>query len=140
MRFFFTNIFAIILAILTIGFSQPSFAQEEGEVEPTVDNLFVRFQPISVSIVRDFKVQGQLSVTLYLGLNKASTEDVIENLRPKIRDSLLNSLTRVANTRVNPYRPVDIDLIVIFMQTGLDELLGEGVAEVLIQSAAAQPS
>lgn len=138
MRVFLKEICALGIVCLATSVSQPAFAQEEGEA--IVDNLFVPFAPISVSIVRDYKVQGQLAVTFFLGINKASSEDVIENIRPKVRDGLINSLTRVANTRVNPYKPVDLELIGIFMQNSVDEVLGAGVAEVLIQSVAAQPN
>ncbi|MCK5040794.1 MAG: hypothetical protein KAR62_00805 [Sphingomonadales bacterium] len=119
-----------------------AWAQDEEEVdtEVSVDNVFVEFAPIAVSIIREYRIRGMLNVTFYLSVDKASTVDKIEELRPKLRDGLIQSLTRVANTRVNPRRPVDLELIGLFMQRSVDEILGADMAQVLIQSAAAQPS
>jgi len=114
--------------------------EEDVEIEQTVDNVFVVFEPISVSIIREYRIRGQLAVTFVLSVDKVSTVDEIERLRPKVRDGLIQGLTRVANTRVNPHRPVDLELIGLFMQRSVDDILGANMAKVLIQSAAAQPS
>lgn len=134
----------ILCGMFSVSFISPPvvIAQDEEEVdsEQTVDDVFVEFRPISVSIIREYRIQGMLSVTFYLSVDKASTVDEIERLRPKVRDGLVHSLTRVANTRVNPRRPVDLELIGLFMQRSVDDILGTGMANVLIQSATAQPN
>lgn len=127
------------IVALSLFWQQPALAQDEDVSEPEVDNVFVEFQPISVAIIRDYRIQGQLAVTLFLSVNKASSVERIEELRPKLTDKLIQSLTRIANTRVSPNKPVDLQLIGRFLQTNVDEVLGEDVAKVLIQSAAAQP-
>lgn len=134
---------ALSLALITptMAVYNPAIAQdEEQKIEQVVDDVFVEFRPITVSIIREYRLQGQLSVTFFLGVDKTSTVDEIERLRPRLRDGLVQSLTRVANTRVNPRRPVDLALIGRFMQNSVDEVLGKDLAIVLIQSAAAQPN
>jgi len=146
MKFSFKNTPITALLALGLTFSvctptKPVMAQEEDvEIENSVDDVFVEFSPISVSIIREYRIRGQLAVTFFLSVYKTSTVEKIEKLRPKLRDGLVQSLTRVANTRVNPNRPVDLELIGKFMQKSVDEILGPNMAEVLIQSAAAQPS
>lgn len=132
------NTYLSLLAVLMLANPQPLIAQEE-DSEATVDNIFVQFAPISVSIIREYRIRGQLAVTFYLSVDKASNVEKIETMRPKLRDNLIYSLTRIANTRVSPNKPVDLDLLGRFLQKNVDDVLGEGVAKVLIQSAAAQP-
>lgn len=127
-------------SLLGVSVATAQEEDEDVEIEQSVDNVFVQFQPISVSIIREYRIRGMLAVTLFLSVDKASTVEKIESIRPKLRDGLVQSLTRVANTRVSPNRPVDLELIGRFMQKSVDDILGPNMAVVLIQSAAAQPN
>ena len=126
--------FIFLLSLLLVA---PIAAQEENA--PAVsDDLFVEFAPMTVAVIRDKRIRGHLTITFFLAVGTQPDIDRIETLRPKLRDAVLRNLARIGNARVDPHLPVDLDLVADYLQYAVDDVLGEDVAKVLLQSASTQ--
>lgn len=130
----------ILLGILLIS-SLPgkSFAQNDGvPAQDDVPIIFVNFDSISVTIISDRKVKGILMVDFQLALKETEDRDLVEKLEPRVRSELIQALTRFAAARVDVKRIVNVDLLASRMQEAVDKVLGEGLAQVLIEVASTQ--
>lgn len=92
-------------------------------------------EPLTVTVFRDSRARGLLSIDLTLQMAKASAKPDVEKIMPRLRDQLVLTLTRLAANRVDVDRPLDLDAMGKALQAATDRTLGEGQARVLISGA-----
>jgi hypothetical protein len=61
--------------------------------------------------------------------------DGVVNVRPKLRDAYIRTLTRYASNQMNPNKPVSIMLMKKLLQRSTDWILGDSTVTVIIGSA-----
>lgn len=132
------------LAMLLLGFAagqiSPALAQTEAFDTAEPGRLYVRFDPVSITVVRNARVSGLLSVTYSLAVRTEDEVTKITSLKPKLTAVIVRNLTLVARNRLDVRRSLEFELIERYMQRAVDDLLGENQAEVLIQLASLNPS
>lgn len=99
---------------------------------------YVAFEPVSVTVLNESRVAGFLAVTFSLEASDAEQEETITEMKPRLRDAIIRRLSRLAGTRIEVTRPLNIALVNRQIQSVVDEVLGDKTAEVLIQSASIQ--
>ncbi|MCG8503242.1 MAG: hypothetical protein MI755_01435 [Sphingomonadales bacterium] len=129
----------LALALLCFGLSSPAHAADDADAASGSDAAYLDFDAFSVSIITDGRVDGQISVKFSLAVADAEKRAEIERKSLKLRDAYLQILSQVASTRLDPRRPVDPDLLDRYLQRVTDRLLGDHVAEVVMESAAIRP-
>ena len=134
-----TGLVLLVVALLSAGLPASRTAAQEDDPQNAVsDALFVEFAPMTVAVIRDKRIQGHLTITMFLAVGTPAGVNRVETLRPKLRDAVLRNLARVGNARVDPHMPVDLKLVADYLQLAVDDVLGDGVAKVLLQSASTQ--
>ncbi|RMF07860.1 MAG: hypothetical protein D6763_11350 [Alphaproteobacteria bacterium] len=92
-------------------------------------------EPMVVSVFRDMRVRGLLSVDVGLELSEPDDRGDIERILPRLRDRYLRVLSQLASNRIDVRRPVDIDAINRALQAVTDRALGQDKARVLVGGA-----
>lgn len=134
---------AILLCLLLVP---PDFALASEDNAGSQDGenqshpLFVEFDPFSVSVIRRTRVAGFLSVAFSLAVKDEATVQQVERLRPKLSDAVVRILSRVAGSRLDVTRPVEVGLIQAYIQMAIDSVLGAGKARVLMSTVSLQPA
>ena len=129
----------LALALFCFGSALPALAADDADASSGSEETYLDFDAFSVSIIHDGRVDGQVSVKFSLAVADAETRAEIERKSPKLRDAYLQILSQVAATRLDPRRPVDPELLDRYLQRVTDRLLGDHVAEVVMESAAIRP-
>jgi flagellar basal body-associated protein FliL len=139
---FLVKLFKLVPFVLLLLVPNPLAAQDhgdEGAPPPPQTNLFADFRPVMVAVIREHQIRGHLGVDFALAVTSADAMTEIDLLRPRLRDSIQHYLAGLASARINPRRPLDLDLVSSYIQKAVDEILGDGVAEVLIITASVTP-
>lgn len=126
-----------------LSFGSAGFAAaegEDGETKSDAGPIFMEFAPFSVSVIQRAQIAGYLSVAFDLAVEEEAVVQQVERLRPKVRDAVLLILTRVASSRLDVTRPVDVDLIRAYVQKAVNNVLGAGKAQVLMAIVSLQPA
>lgn len=126
------GLFGVIALLALTIVSQPAAASDDIRLgEPR--HIFL--EPMVVSVLRDMRVRGLLSVDVGLELSDPDDRDEIEEVLPRLRDRYLTVLSNLASNRIDIRRPVDIDAINGLLQAATDKTLGRGKARVLVGGA-----
>lgn len=132
-----------LMSIITAGLfliTATSVLAEESRGGSGSEPLFIEFTPLSVSVIQRTRVAGFLSVAFNLVVESEEAAAHVERLRPRLRDAIVRILSRVANSRLDINRPVDVDLIRAYVQMAVDGVLGAEKARVLMQTVSLQPA
>ena len=129
----------LALALLCLGLSSPAHAADDANAAAGAQASYLDFDAFSVSIITEGRIDGQVSVKFSLAVTDAGKRAEIERKSPRLRDAYLRVLSQVASTRLDPRRPVDPNLLDRYLQRVTDRLLGDHVAEVVMESAAIRP-
>lgn len=135
------KLFKLVPVVLFLLVPNPLAAQDHDDesASPPETNLFADFRPVMVAVIREHQIRGHLGVDFALAVESADAMTEIDLLRPRLRDSIQHYLAGLASARINPRRPLDLDLVSSYIQKAVDEILGDGVAEVLIITASVTP-
>ncbi|WP_439817116.1 hypothetical protein [Zavarzinia sp. CC-PAN008] len=93
------------------------------------------FPYLSVSVIRDGRPRGLLTIGLGLELEAAEEAPHIQHLTPKLQDAYMMAATRFAQELTNLRAPIDVAALTATLQTATDKQLGPGKAKVLITYA-----
>ena len=121
--------FAIVMGARVAGDAQASGDPVLGEPR------YVFLEPLVVSVMRDMRVRGLLSLDVGLELSDPDSRPDVEKLMPRLRDRYIQVLTYLASNRIDVTRPVDIDALNSVLQTATDRTLGAETARVLVSGA-----
>lgn len=135
---FASSLLVVLFAIMMTIAAAPASAESD-KGEGSEDDRFFEIPPVSVSVVQNNRVVGYLSVSYKLMLIDLNSAGRISNMAPRLKDASVKILARIARTRLDVTKPLNIDLVHIYLQQTVDQVLGEGVAKVLIQDASLQP-
>lgn len=102
--------------------------------------IFIEFEPFSVSVIQRTRIAGFLSVAFSLAVEEEAVIQRVERLRPKLKDAIVRILSRVASSRLDVNRPVDVDLVRAYVQAAVDGVIGAGKARVLMSTVSLQPA
>lgn len=97
--------------------------------------LHVKVKPLNISIIQDGKIRGLLYISMSLETGSRDLRDGVVNVRPKLRDAYIRTLTRYASNQMNPNKPVSIMLMKKLLQRSTDWILGDSTVTVIIGSA-----
>lgn len=96
---------------------------------------YVFLEPVVVSVMRDARVRGLLTVDVGLEVRDADTREEIERAMPRLRDRYIQALTYLASNRIDVSRPVDVGALGDMLQSVTDSVLGAKAARVLVSGA-----
>ncbi len=129
----------ILFSLAFIGLALPVLAAEREKAASDPDALFVAFEPLSVTVLKDSRVHGLLAVSLNLAVRDAETLEKARKMQPRLRDAYVQVLTRLASTHIDISRPLNIGVLDAVLQRTSDRMLGDGQTDILIQSATLRP-
>ena len=110
---------------------------EEHEGEETVKRtelVYEKLYGLTVNLFSQNRVEGQLLVSIDLEA-KAVNGDQIRYMKPRLTDAYNRRLLRFGQTILDTKRPLDIERMEYALQRTTDEVLGKGMAKVLLYSA-----
>ena len=130
------NLLAILVLVAGLFiWHDPGLAEEEVAAEPT----YIELAPISVSVVHNNRVAGFLSIAFGVMVDDPVALVEVRALLPKISAESVQMLARIARTRLDVTQVVNLELLRAYLQRTVDQVVGEGIARVLIQDATLQP-
>ena len=91
---------------------------------------FVAMDMLAVSIIRDGSVLGMLNLKPCFAA-KPDQADAILAKMPVLQDVYVRRLHLYASTRLDPYRPLDVDALRALLQRASDGVLGQKVPVLL---------
>lgn len=130
------SVVILCIFLLSVGPGVASAAEGSSSAEP----IFIEFEPFSVSVIQNSRVAGFLSIAFDLAVEDEATIQQVERLRPRLRDAVVRILSRVASSRLDVSRPVDVDLVRAYVQKAIDGVIGPGKAQVLMEIVSLQPA
>lgn len=128
----------LAIPVLVVGlclWHGSALAEEEVADEPA----FIEFAPVSVSVVHNNRVAGFLSIAFGVMVDDPGGYARVEALLPKISAANVQMLARIARTRLDVTKAVNLELLRAYLQRTVDQVVGKGIAQVLIQDATLQP-
>lgn len=125
---------SLMLALALLG-GAPGFAAGTADKPKLGEQRFIMLEPLTVSVLRDARVRGLLSVELTLELARLDERAAIERIMPRLRDQLMFALTQLAASRLDIERPLDLPTITATLQQVTDRVIGESTARLLIGGA-----
>lgn len=125
---------SLMLALALLG-GAPGFAGGTADKPKLGEQRFIMLEPLTVSVLRDARVRGLLSVELTLELARLDERAAIERIMPRLRDQLMFALTQLAASRLDIERPLDLPTITATLQQVTDRVIGESTARLLIGGA-----
>jgi len=123
----------IVLFGVVLGASSAGEARASGAALGEPRHVFLK--PLVVSVMRDMRVRGLLSLDVGLELTDPDSRSDVEKLMPRLRDRYIQALTYLASNRIDVSRPVDIDALNNVLQAATNKTLGADTARVLISGA-----
>lgn len=126
------------LGVLAVGPSQA--AGGGGETVDIFDEgpSFVQMEAVTVSVIRQGKVRGFLTVAFTLELPGFEYREQLSSLRPKLEAAYHRDISAIAARSVDLNYPVDVMLVKERLQSSTDRVLGSDFAKVLMGSASIQ--
>ncbi len=113
----------------------PAYAASEEVGKGEAVSPHIALNGLTVSVFRNARVRGMLSVDVTLELNDPSKREDIEKIMPRLRDQYIMALTRLASNRIDIDRPLDLSMITQTLQTATNKTIGAQTARVLIGNA-----
>lgn len=99
------------------------------------ESRHIALEPMTVSVFRDSRTRGLLTVTVSLELADADDRERVLAVMPRLQDQFVMALTRLAANRVDVNRPLDIDGLSGVLQSAADRAIGAKTARVLVEGA-----
>lgn len=130
-------IFSIIL--LGVSGSVPALAQEEGGEVLDEGKLKVSFEPFHISVMKRGRVLGTADVTLVLQLTDNRDYDELTSLKPALRSDISIALSSLARQRWDIARPIDPDIIKLYLTPYIEHRIGPGRVELYVLKALINP-
>ena len=130
---------AILAALLTCLHLGPAVAASDPAKGEGDDPGYLSFDAFSVTVIAEGRIQGQVAVKMGLTVPELENRQGVEKMRPKLRDAFLQTLNHIASTRLDADRPVNPALIDRYLQRVADRILGDHVADVIIETATIRP-
>lgn len=125
----------LMLALAAVPVVAPTLAHAAQDKPRLGEQRYIMLEPLTVSVLRDARVRGLLSVDLTLELARLDERAAIERIMPRLRDQLMFALTQFAANRVEIDRPLDLPTITAALQQVTDRVIGESKARLLIGGA-----
>jgi len=124
-----------ISALLSLAFAIPSVSAQETQ-EPSELEL----DPFNVSIYRNGRVEGQVTVILRLETKDPSELSSITERLPQIRADIFTGLTELARQYFDVNKPIQPDLVRDYLLFFIDQRLGEGKVDLFVVQAGVNPT
>jgi hypothetical protein len=131
-------------AVLALSLAAPAQAGPSAPSEPEPDDSrraltdadsYVRLPPVQTSIRdRTRRMRGSLHVTLALDAPRGRTRDLIEDRAAYLRDAYNETLLLYASRLYRWGEVPDADMIGALLQEDTDRLIGEGQAQVVLDT------
>lgn len=120
---------------LALSLAGPCLAAGPDDKPKLGEQRYIMLEPLTVSVMRDARVRGLLSVDLTLELARLDERAAIERIMPRLRDQLMFALTQLAANRLDIERPLDLPTLTAALQQVIDRVIGESKARLLIGGA-----
>ncbi len=140
---FTLNLMAILFA-LTVLAVRPGYAAGGGDGGGAAADIFdegpsfVQMDAVTVSVIRQGKVRGFLTVAFTLELPGYEYREQLGALSPKLEAEYHRDISDIAARSIDMDYPVDVMLVKGRLQSSTDRVLGPDFAKVLMGSASVQ--
>lgn len=125
----------VLPLFLALSLAGPCLAAGPADQPKLGEQRYIMLEPLTVSVLRDARVRGLLSVDLTLELARHDERAAIERIMPRLRDQLMLTLTQLAANRLDIDRPLDLPTLTAALQQVIDRVIGESKARLLIGGA-----
>ncbi len=101
---------------------------------------FLKFPAIITNIVDGVRITGLVSVTIEVHVDNKSVLRRLELSRPLLQDSFTRTVIDLAQTYIEPYRPLPWQTIATRLQRAADTALPKEKMRVLITDMSTRPT
>lgn len=141
-RFTF-NLTALLFALAVLAVRPGHAASGGGDGGEGADIFeegpsFVQMDAVTVSVIRQGKVRGFLTVAFTLELPGYEYREQLGALSPKLEAEYHRDISDIAARSIDMNYPVDVMLVKHRLQSSTDRVLGPDFAQVLMGSASIQ--
>lgn len=136
----FTLNLTVLLFALTVLAVRPVYAAGGGAAADIFEDgpSFVQMDAVTVSVIRQGKVRGFLTVAFTLELPGYEYREELGALSPKLEAEYHRDISDIAARNIDMDYPVDVMLVKSRLQSSTDRVLGPDFAKVLMGSASVQ--
>lgn len=129
---------ALVLLLVAMLAASPVFAQDG--TMPEEGKLAIDMEPFTFPMFERGRLVAKVSMTLTLVVQQSDYAEAVRLRLPQIRSDFLNALTTLARQRFNVNKPIDPDIVRVYLSQYLNYRLGEGKADVYVKQALINPA
>ncbi len=129
---------AAAFAAVTAAGSTPLQARQG--VMPEEGKLAIVMDTFDFSMFTRGRVVGKVSITLTLVVIEQRDSEIIRLRLPQIRSDFLSALTILSRQRFNVNKPIDPDIITVYLTPFLSHRIGPGKASIFVKHALITPA
>lgn len=126
------------VGFLVLAFAWPVSAQD-GEM-PDEGKLTIEMQPFDFTMFKRGRTVGKVSISLTLVVNEQSESEMIRDRLPQIRSDFLAALTVLSRLRFDVNRPIDPDVVTVYLKPYLEHRIGPDKVSVYVRQALIKPA
>lgn len=132
---------SVMLAAFAVAMvtSSSALAQDEGPKGPDVAKHRIPLDPFIFNLEVRGRVKGVLNLELVLEVVEDSDFEIIEQRIPQLRSDLLTAMTTLVRDRITYNKPVNPDLISVFLQPVMDRRFGRHAVNIYVANAYVDP-
>ena len=122
-----------VAAVLLLVSAPLGVQAQEADAAPTERiTPYIKLAPLQASVIEKGKWIATLAVAASLDSPTFETRQLARSRMGRLNEGYLFALSNFARTRVSLDRPVNVAVLASTMQRVTDEVLGPGIAKVLI--------
>lgn len=147
MTFGFFRSLVVVLAFFLCGLAMdgPARSQEDEEEadKPSDEEVLgaqrIIMAPMNISLFESNRLTARVNIELILEVQDLADVEDIRDRVPQLRSDFLTALNLLARERFSIDRPIDPELIKLYVLAYADRRLGKGKIDVFVQEAYIQP-
>ncbi len=129
---------ALVLLLVSVLVGPPLFAQDGAM--PQEGKLAIDMEPFTFPMFERGRLVAKVSMTLTLVVRESGYAEAVRLRLPQIRSDFLGALTTLSRQRFNVNKPIDPDIVRVYLSQYLNYRLGEGKADVYVKQALINPA
>lgn len=134
----------ILLMLLGLFAFSPAYGvsalqDEQSGVPMDEGKLKITFSPFHISVFSRGQVRGSADVQIVLQLIDNSEYEELNSLKPQLRADITAALSTLSRKRWHINRPIDPDIVSLYLKPFVDHRIGAGRVEVYVLRALINP-
>lgn len=140
MRFLGLTLIVLIGLLSAPAVNGVAMIEEEQSGEPMDEGkLKITFSPFHISVFSRGQVRGSADIQIVLQLINNSDYEALNSLKPQLRADITAALSTLSRKRWNVNRPIDPDIVSMYLKPFVDHRIGAGRVEVYVLRALINP-